>query len=98
MDIKSFQFRDLRAKAATDTTEATGDIRQAQRQLGHAALSMTEHYTRQRRGDAVKRGLPHTTAELNQRIAKHNRTLTEADFDEFLKQPGFTKPSLGMSM
>ncbi len=47
---------------------------------------------------AAKRGLPHTTAELNQRIAKHNRTLTEADFDEFLKQPGFTKPSLGMSM
>lgn len=54
VDIKGFQFRDLRAKAATDTTEATGDIRQAQRQLGHAALSMTEHYTRQRKGDAVK--------------------------------------------
>ena len=54
VDSKGFQFRDLRAKAATDTTEKTGDIRQAQRQLGHAALSMTEHYTRQRKGDAVK--------------------------------------------
>lgn len=47
---------------------------------------------------AAKRGLSHATVELNQRIAKHNRTLTEADFDEFLKQPGFTKISLGMSM
>lgn len=54
VDLKGFQFRDLRAKAATDTTESTGDIRAAQKQLGHAALSMTEHYTRQRKGDAVK--------------------------------------------
>ena len=48
------QFRDLRAKAATDKAETTGDIRQAQKQLGHANLSMTEHYTRQRKGDLVK--------------------------------------------
>lgn len=51
--IDSFQFRDLRAKAGTDKTETSGDIRQAQRQLGHKSLSMTEHYVRQRRGDKV---------------------------------------------
>lgn len=48
-----FQFRDLRAKAGTDKTDATGDIRQAQKQLGHGSLSMTEHYVRKRRGDKV---------------------------------------------
>lgn len=36
-----FQFRDLRGKAATDKTESSGDIRQAQKQLGHSNLSMT---------------------------------------------------------
>lgn len=49
-----FQFRDLRAKAGTDKTDASGDIRQAQIQLGHSSLAMTEHYVRQRRGDKVK--------------------------------------------
>jgi len=48
-----FQFRDLRAKAATDKTDSTGDIRQAQRQLGHESVSMTEHYVRKRRGEKV---------------------------------------------
>ena len=48
-----FQFRDLRAKAGTDKTEATGDIRQAQKQLGHGSVAMTEHYVRKRRGDKV---------------------------------------------
>jgi integrase len=48
-----FQFRDLRAKAGTDKTDAT-DIRQAQMQLGHATQAMTEHYVRQRKGDKVK--------------------------------------------
>lgn len=48
-----FQFRDLRAKAATDKAESTGDIRQAQKQLGHTTVTMTEHYTRQRRGEKV---------------------------------------------
>lgn len=48
-----FQFRDLRAKAATDKAESTGDIRQAQKQLGHTTITMTEHYTRQRRGEKV---------------------------------------------
>lgn len=49
-----FQFRDLRAKAGTDKTEAAGDIRAAQRQLGHASLAMTEHYVRERKGDKVE--------------------------------------------
>ncbi|WNO23845.1 integrase [Burkholderia phage phiBtTUL1a] len=49
-----FQFRDLRAKAGTDKTDSTGDIRQAQRQLGHTSVTMTEHYVRNRRGDKVK--------------------------------------------
>lgn len=50
---KDFQFRDLRAKAGTDKTDSTGDIRQAQKQLGHGSISMTEHYVRNRRGDKV---------------------------------------------
>lgn len=52
--IRAFQFRDLRAKAGTDKAEATGDIRQAQKQLGHTTITMTQHYTRDRRGDLVK--------------------------------------------
>lgn len=48
-----FQFRDLRAKAATDKAESTGDIRQAQKLLAHTTIGMTEHYTRQRRGEKV---------------------------------------------
>lgn len=48
-----FQFRDLRAKAGTDKAESAGDIRQAQRQLGHTSVTMTEHYVRNRRGDKV---------------------------------------------
>jgi integrase len=49
----AFQFRDLRAKAGTDKAESAGDIRQAQRQLGHASVTMTEAYVRNRRGDKV---------------------------------------------
>ncbi|CAG4883717.1 Integrase [Georgfuchsia toluolica] len=45
-----FQFRDIRAKAATDT----GDLAHAQRLLGHKTRTMTEHYTRDRKGDRVK--------------------------------------------
>jgi integrase len=51
--IKNFQFRDLRAKAGTDKAETSGDIRQAQKQLGHASVGMTEHYVRDRKGDQV---------------------------------------------
>ncbi|SMG01700.1 Mobile element protein [Burkholderia singularis] len=49
-----FQFRDLRAKAGIDKTDAVGDIRVAQRQLGHKSLAMTEHYVRERKGDRVE--------------------------------------------
>jgi integrase len=52
--IRRYQFRDLRAKAGTDKAEAAGDIREAQKQLGHSSLIMTEHYVRGRRGDTVK--------------------------------------------
>ena len=48
-----FQFRDLRGKAATDKTEFSGDIRQAQKQLGHTNVSMTERYVKSRKGDKV---------------------------------------------
>lgn len=49
-----FQMRDLRAKAGTDKTDSTGDIRQAQKQLGHTSVTMTEHYVRNRKGEKVK--------------------------------------------
>lgn len=45
-----FQFRDLRAKAGTDKADSAGDVRQAQVQLGHASIVMTEHYLRKRKG------------------------------------------------
>lgn len=51
--LSGIQLRDLRAKAATDKAEASGDARQAQRQLGHTSVVMTEAYIRQRRGDKV---------------------------------------------
>jgi integrase len=51
--MDEFQFRDLRAKAATDKTDSTGDIRQAQKQLGHESVTMTEVYVRKRRGEKV---------------------------------------------
>lgn len=51
--VEGIQFRDLRAKAGTDKTEAAGDIRQAQQQLGHSSVVMTEHYVRKRKGQKV---------------------------------------------
>ncbi|MEO7621533.1 MAG: hypothetical protein ABIS30_00585 [Gallionella sp.] len=45
----------MRAKAATGKAESSGDIRQAQKQLGHTTIGMTEHYTRNRRGEKVGR-------------------------------------------
>jgi integrase len=51
--IKQFQFRDLRAKAATDKDEAAG-ISAAQEQLGHTTPTMTRHYVRHRKGKLVK--------------------------------------------
>lgn len=44
--IRGFQFRDLRAKAGTDKADSDG-IQEARRQLGHASVTMTEHYVRQ---------------------------------------------------
>jgi integrase len=38
----SFQFRDIRAKAASDT----GDLSHSQKLLGHRSRDMTEHYVR----------------------------------------------------
>ena len=45
-----FQFRDIRAKAATDT----GDLAHSQTLLGHKNRDMTEHYVRARIGERVK--------------------------------------------
>lgn len=49
VDPAAFQFRDLRAKAASDKAES-GDIRAAQKQLGHSTVTTTEGYVRDRRG------------------------------------------------
>jgi integrase len=46
----SFQFRDLRAKAATDT----GDLAHSQKLLAHKNREMTEHYVKARLGERVK--------------------------------------------
>ena len=50
---EKWQFRDLRAKAGTEKTEEHGP-REAQRLLGHASVTTTETYIRNRRGDRVK--------------------------------------------
>jgi integrase len=50
----TFQFRDLRAKAATDKADSTGDVRKAQHQLGHTSVTTTERYLRRRRGIKVE--------------------------------------------
>ena len=46
----NFQFRDIRAKAATDT----GDLAHSQTLLGHKNREMTEHYVKSRIGERVK--------------------------------------------
>ena len=45
-----FQFRDIRAKAATDT----GDLAHSQKLLAHQNREMTEHYVNARLGERVK--------------------------------------------
>lgn len=50
--IQAFQFRDLRAKAGTDKADTDG-MREAQMQLGHESMAMTEHYVRSRKGQKV---------------------------------------------
>lgn len=52
--LLSIQFRDLRAKAGTDKAESSGDVRQAQEQLGHSSILMTETYIRARKGKKLK--------------------------------------------
>ncbi|MCL2076301.1 MAG: tyrosine-type recombinase/integrase [Betaproteobacteria bacterium] len=47
--LRIIQFRDLRAKAASDIE----NLRRAQRLLGHSSQATTEHYVRKRRGDKV---------------------------------------------
>lgn len=51
--VSGLQFRDLRAKAGTDKADSAGDVRQAQKQLGHGSVVMTEAYIRNRRGSKV---------------------------------------------
>lgn len=46
----NFQFRDIRAKTATDT----GDLAHSQSLLGHKKRDMTEHYVRNHSGQRVK--------------------------------------------
>lgn len=46
----NFQFRDIRAKSATDAE----DLQYAQKLLGHKHQAMTQHYTRNRRGEKVR--------------------------------------------
>ena len=46
----AFQFRDIRAKTASDT----GDLEHSQELLGHRNRDMTEHYARERIGQRVK--------------------------------------------
>lgn len=48
--LAEFQFRDLRAKAASDMD----DMAAAQKLLAHTQISMTQHYVRARVGDRVK--------------------------------------------
>lgn len=51
-ELLTFQFRDLRAKAGTDTEESRG-MEAAQAQLGHTTAQMTSQYVRHRRGKLV---------------------------------------------
>lgn len=50
--VEYFQFRDIRAKSATDTEDIAG-ISHAQRLLGHKTRAMTEHYVKDRIGYRV---------------------------------------------
>lgn len=50
--IAEFQLRDLRAKAGTDKASG-GDVRAAQKILGHSHVAMTERYMREIAGDEV---------------------------------------------
>ncbi len=45
-----FQLRDLRSKNATDTD----NVELAKKRLGHSSIRMTEHYTKNRKGEKVQ--------------------------------------------
>ncbi|MDR1889351.1 MAG: tyrosine-type recombinase/integrase [Zoogloeaceae bacterium] len=47
--IRSIQFRDLRAKAASDVE----NLERAQAIMGHTRIAMTEHYVRNRKGKKI---------------------------------------------
>lgn len=51
-DAAHFQFRDLRAKAASDLRDLAG-IDAAQALLGHTSVTMTEQYTRNKKGKII---------------------------------------------
>lgn len=48
-----FQFKDIRAKSATEADEIAG-IEKAQNLLGHSTQSMTAHYVRNKSGKIVQ--------------------------------------------
>ena len=50
---EDFEFRDLRAKAATDVDDAV-DIEAARKLLGHTTQKMTVNYIRRRKGALVE--------------------------------------------
>ena len=50
--VAHFQFRDLRAKAGTDKADSAG-MMEAQKQLGHQSIVMTQHYVRNKKGERV---------------------------------------------
>lgn len=51
--VTGYQFRDIRAKAATDAAEAAGSTRRATKLLGHADEKTTTGYLRNRVGELV---------------------------------------------
>jgi integrase len=48
-----FQLRDLRGKAATETADSAG-LRETQKMLGHASITMTERYVKARGGEVLR--------------------------------------------
>lgn len=77
--VEGIQFRDLRAKAATDTSEHAQDIRQAQRQLGHRSVRMTETYVRNRRGAMVTPTLRKSPKDAEKKNAPEGASNMEAE-------------------
>jgi len=70
-----FQFRDIRAKGATDLD----DLAHAQKLLGHKNRSMTEGYAGRRRGQAV--------APINRDFVEENTEIVEGSEQALSKTP-----------